>query len=538
MKKINILIAFILGAAFIFNSCEKMEDVHKDFLQDGDIIYAPKPLIIQSFAGKNRIKLKYYLVNAVNVNKCIIEWEEGNESQTVDITPNLPLDSIELMINNLEEKSYIFKVYTLDDKGNRSVKEQITGSAYDAKYQASISNRALLGIEGGGTIDSLIVSWATASKGLTKVEMTYNNMEGEPITKEVSAEENEVIIRGWESQGSMSYKSFYVPEEGAIDTFMTEMSQVDLPLFIEFEGTPVDKTNWTIVDFSTEEPKEATWGPEIQGLAIAAIDGDNSTFWHSAWDATNPPHPHHFTIDLGDVVKMNAFELVKRSGKDDCQKNFRVEVSLDNENFTSLGSFVYEQANDKQKYQVSSLPLVRYLKYTATEGHTGANHTHLAEFNIEGQVASKVTRDDWEIIDLSSEEPKEATWGPEIQGLVEAALDGDLGTFWHSAWDQSQPAYPHYFTIDMKKTVRMMAVECFRRQGNGNGQTKFKIYTSNDGENFDDQGTFDFDAGIDNGQINSLSFLPEARYFKYEATEGPNHYAFLSEIEVYGKELD
>jgi len=118
---------------------------------------------------------------------------------------------------------------------------------------------------------------------------------------------------------------------------------------------------------------------------------------------------------------------------------------------------------------------------------------------------------------------------------VAATIDGDLETFWHSAWDESQPDYPHYFTIDMKQPVRMLAVEGFRRQGNGNGQTKFKIYTSNDGENFEDQGTFDFDAGSDAGQLYPLAFLPEARYFKYEATEGPNHYAFLAEFYVYGQ---
>lgn len=249
MKKLIILIAFILGMAFIFNSCQKMEDVHEEFLKDGDVIYAPKPLATKSFAGRNRIKLKYYLINAVNVNKCIVEWDEGQQSQTIDIAPKLPLDSIEVLINNLEEKSYIFKVYTVDDKGNRSVKEKVTGSAYDVKYQSGLINRALLGIEGGGTIDSLIVSWGSAAEGLTGVELTYNNTEGQPVTKKVSADENETIIRAWESQGTMAYKSFFVPEEGAIDTFMTESRQIDLPQFIEFEGEPVDKTNWSIIDF-------------------------------------------------------------------------------------------------------------------------------------------------------------------------------------------------------------------------------------------------------------------------------------------------
>jgi hypothetical protein len=34
-----------------------------------------------------------------------------------------------------------------------------------------------------------------------------------------------------------------------------------------------------------------------------------------------------------------------------------------------------------------------------------------------------------------------------------------------------------------------------------------------------------------------LPMMPEARYIKYVATQGPNFYAFLAEFYVYGKEL-
>ena len=534
MKKIAILFAFIIGGVLIFNSCQKMEDIHSEYLKDGDIIYASKPLVIQSFAGKKRIKLRYYLVNAVNVNKCVVEWDEGASSQTIDISPNMPIDSIDIMIDNLEEKSYIFKVFTLDTHGNRSVKEQVTGSAYDTKYQLGLTNRSLLGIEGGGTIDSLVVSWGTAPSGNTGVEMVYNNREGVAVTKVLSSNEDRIVIRAWESEGKMTYRSFFIPEENAIDTFASASAEVMLPQFIEFNGEPVDKTNWTIVDLSGEEPAEAQWGPPIQGLAAATIDGDNSTFWHSPWASANPPHPHFFTIDFGDVVKMNAFELVKRANKNDCQKRFTVEVSLDNVTFTSLGTFTYEQANASQKYQVLSLPLARYVKYTVLEGWTGANHSHLAEFNVEGQIASQLDRTNWEVVDFSTEEPAEANWGPPIQGQVAAILDGDFGTFWHTQWDGGSPGYPHYFVLDMKEATKLLAVGAARRQNDGRGQTKFIIYTSNDGVNFEEQGTFDFNAGINDEQIFALSFLPEARYIKYEATEGSNFFAFMSEFNVYG----
>ncbi|MCY1722482.1 DUF4998 domain-containing protein [Prolixibacteraceae bacterium Z1-6] len=536
MKKIAIYLTFIFAIAMLFNACEKMEDIHREYL-DGEIIYAPKPLVIQTFAGKNRIGIKYYLINAVNVNKCIVEWDEGAGSQSVDITPNLPLDSIMFEINNLEERSYIFKIYTVDKHGNRSVKEQISGAAYDTKYVSLLTNRPLLSIDGGGTIDSLTLVWGTPPSGNTGVELAYNNMEGEPVIKMVLPDEDVTIIRGWESEGTMTYKSFYIPEENAIDTFESPSESTILPMFIEFEGEKITKVNWEIIDFSTEEPAEANWGPPIQGRAAAAIDNDLGTFWHTQWDGASPDYPHYFTVDMKDVVKINKIKTFRRQGDNRGQTEFRIYTSLDGVNFVNQGTFGYDATLDSMAYNLSNLPMARYIKYEATQG---SNYfAFLAELDVYGQVATQLDRSDWVVTDFSSQEPAEANWSEyDYQGTVVAVLDAILSTFWHSAWDSSSPDYPHHFTIDMQKTVRMLAIDCARRQGNGGGHTKFQILTSNDGDNFTDQGTFDFNSQIDDVQLFPLPFLPEARYFKFVALEGPNNYTFLAELNVYGQILE
>ncbi|PIF02115.1 MAG: hypothetical protein CR996_01520 [Draconibacterium sp.] len=528
MKKSILLYSFLFGLVLAFSGCQKMEDIHSKYLADGDIIYAPRPLLTQALGGKNRVVVKYYLVNAVNVKKCIVEWDDGAGSQTVDISPKVPLDSIEVVIPNLEERSYIFKVYTIDSYGNRSIKDQVTGSAYATKFESSLTNRPLLNIEGGGTTDSLIVTWGTPGDNYTGTEIMYYNGAGDQVTLSVPAGDDVTIIKDWLSESEMKYYSSYIPEANAVDTFKSGENSAMLPMFIKFDGVAIDKTNWEIVDFSTEEPAEGA----PNGLASAAIDGDVGTFWHSQWSGGQPGYPHYFTFDMKDVVKINKIEAFRRSGDSRGPTKFEIHTSLDGVNFTLQGSFNYDPNAESQSYDLPSLPLAKYVKYVATEG---PNHfAFLAELNVYGQVASNINKSEWEITGFSSEEPAESNWGPPIQGLAAAAIDDDLGTFWHSQWSGAQPGYPHYFIVDMKNTVRIMALECFRRQNNGNGQTKFKIYTSNDGENFVDQGEFDFNSQINDGQMYSLSFLPEARYFKYEATEGPDHYAFLAEIYVYG----
>lgn len=531
MKKLIIPFVIILSTVLLFNRCDNMEDIHKEYLADGDIIYAPKPLDIETFAGKNRVKLKYYLVNAVNVRKCIIEWDNGEASKTIDITPKVPLDSIEVMVDNLEERSYIFKVYTVDNNGNRSIKEQVTGSAYDARYIAGLTNRPVIGISGGGTVDSVVVIWGTPPAGNTHVEIKYVNTDETEVGMTVPASADRTVIRNWKSESDMSITSFFIPEPTAIDTFHSEVTTVQLPVFIQFDGEKLSNEGWEIVDFSTEEPGEGA----PNGLASAAIDGKLNTFWHTQWSGGNPGYPHHFTFDMKKIAKLNKFEVFRRQGDNRGQTRFEIHTSLDGVNFTNQGSFEYDRTINSATYNLPGLPMARYIKYVATAGPNF--FAFLAEIDLYGQYAEQVVRSDWEIIDFSTEEPAEANWGPPIQGRAAAVIDGELGTFWHSQWDGGNPGYPHHFTIDMKKTIRVLSVESFRRQGNSGGQSKYKIYTSNDGVNFTDQGEYNFDRTINAGQMVQLPMMPEARYIKYVATQGPNFYAFLAEFYVYGKEL-
>ena len=417
MKKLLIPFVIILSAVFLFNRCERMEDIHKEYLADGERIYAPKPLLIETFAGQKRIKLKYYLVNAVNVKKCIVEWDNGEGSKTVDIAPNIPLDSIEVMVDNLEERSYIFKVYTVDNNGNRSVKEQVTGSAYDKRYIAGLTNRPVIGISGGGTVDSVVVLWGTAPAGNTHVDVKYLNTDETEVGLTVPASVNRTVIRNWKSETEMSIVSYFIPEPTAIDTFHTSATTAQLPVFIKFDGEKLSKQGWQIVDFSTQEPAEGA----PNGLATAAIDGNINTFWHTQWSGGSPGYPHHFTFDMGKIAKLSKFEVFRRQGDNRGQTRFEIHTSLDGVTYTNQGSFEYDRNINSATYNLPGLPMTRYIKYVATAGPN--NFAFLGEIELYGQYAEQVNRSEWAIVDFSTEEPAEANWGPPIQGRAAAVID-------------------------------------------------------------------------------------------------------------------
>lgn len=146
---------------------------------------------------------------------------------------------------------------------------------------------------------------------------------------------------------------------------------------------------------------------------------------------------------------------------------------------------------------------------------------------LEEKQLSKST---WSIAGFSSQEPAESP-----NGFAHCVFDNNTGTFWHSAWAGSQPGYPHWFSVDMGDVQTISRVVCYRRQGDGRGQTRFAFFTSMDGITWEDQGTFDFNPHTDEGQSFRIAST-QARYFRYVATQGPNFFAFLSEITLFGGE--
>lgn len=156
------------------------------------------------------------------------------------------------------------------------------------------------------------------------------------------------------------------------------------------------------------------------------------------------------------------------------------------------------------------------------------NETEPQEFVIKFINEEMLSTANWTVHDFSSEEPAEGGGN----GLVTAAFDGDLNTFWHSDWANLAPVYPHYFSINMGKTNKVIAFECSTRQYDDRGATKIQFLGSSDGENWTDLGTFDFDPNINDAQRFDVTST-DMQYFKYMALEGMDTFTFLAEINVY-----
>jgi beta-galactosidase len=90
----------------------------------------------------------------------------------------------------------------------------------------------------------------------------------------------------------------------------------------DHEGKSIPRTNWTIAYVDSEELASE------DGSASNAIDGQSASFWHTAWSATQPGHPHQIVIDLGAPVKIGGFRYTPRAGAESPGhiKDYRVYV--------------------------------------------------------------------------------------------------------------------------------------------------------------------------------------------------------------------
>lgn len=74
--KATIFLTLLFGA---FVSCQDMEDIHADFIKDGEIVYAAVPDTVQTFSGYQRLQLKWLINNGANIRKSVVEWTDSGQ---------------------------------------------------------------------------------------------------------------------------------------------------------------------------------------------------------------------------------------------------------------------------------------------------------------------------------------------------------------------------------------------------------------------------------------------------------------------------
>lgn len=134
------------------------------------------------------------------------------------------------------------------------------------------------------------------------------------------------------------------------------------------ESIPVE-----VINTSSAEPGE---------LGHNLTDGDPGTIWHSTYGVTVALYPHWVDFDCGQEKNIKGFTYLPRQGSENGDiKDWRVEVSNDNENWTEVTSGTFER--NKQLKRVDFTPVkARYFRFVGLSSQNGADYASGAEFTI------------------------------------------------------------------------------------------------------------------------------------------------------------
>ncbi|GKG74602.1 hypothetical protein CE91St1_37450 [Parabacteroides goldsteinii] len=375
MKRIYslaILATFILS----FTSCEDFMDMHKEYIKGGEIIYAPKPDSVYFIAGKGRVLFNCRTYNAPNVRSIDVYWNDGLDSLIIPVELKTGYDSISVILDNLEEKSYTFKIQATDNFGHKSLFMTDFGTSYGDTYQATLNDRLVESLtlsDQEGTI-----KWYYAPQYLVRSEVRYVKKNGSQAIVKVPSTDDLVQLPDVKPGSTFEYRSLYIPEEVAIDTFATAWKEYETPFPAEYK---YDRSSWEVLSVSDVSTSEG-------GGMATLIDGDLSTYWQSAYEGGDAPLPHWAVIDMQTPKNISRVELYRRTGNKDT-KSIELYVSdhpdANAAGWIKIGTVVFEEGDSSSITIPGSIDMKgRYLKLLLSDSNREP-YTSVAEVYVYGK---------------------------------------------------------------------------------------------------------------------------------------------------------
>lgn len=119
--------------------------------------------------------------------------------------------------------------------------------------------------------------------------------------------------------------------------------------------------------------------------------------------------------------------------------------------------------------------------------------------------------------------------------VAASAIDGDTRTYWHSKIRPLPTAYPHWLAIDMHQNYELGRIELARpKDAPGATIYDFILQYSQDGENWNDVGTYRMEDVDDMQSFDIPNSAGETRYFRIYALNGKDaQKAAIAEIAAF-----
>lgn len=222
-------LAFVVGI-MVCVGCDEMNSLHQKYLDEGEKIHAAQidSSLIRSGYKRQRLDL-FFMAQRIERGK--ITWNFERDSLEIDF-PAPGLAPFSVVIPDLSEGDYTYKLTTYDKFGNPSIPLEMVGKVYGENYQNGLVNKRIesMTTEHDGSEVVTILKWRRAENAVG-VKMTYANREGKEVTVFIPEKEEETILTDNVIGGKFSYSTLFLPDTACIDTIAASIKTMDFPAF-------------------------------------------------------------------------------------------------------------------------------------------------------------------------------------------------------------------------------------------------------------------------------------------------------------------
>ncbi|WP_165806549.1 DUF4998 domain-containing protein [Chitinophaga parva] len=218
MKKLVFLMSW---GCLLLGACNKMDATYDKFIKDGPVTYTGKADSVQVFGGHNRVLVNWWISSDQTIRSCKVFWNFGQDSLRVPVMKTAGTDTVKAYVNNLAEGTYSFTVYTYDAAGHHSVGTNAIGQAYGDIFQSTLAGKPFRTATKNAADNSIRVIWVGKDAKCLGTEWHFTGTDQREHDY-FAPQADTTFIDGCDLTKPVSYRSLYVPDQHAIDTFYTD----------------------------------------------------------------------------------------------------------------------------------------------------------------------------------------------------------------------------------------------------------------------------------------------------------------------------
>lgn len=286
----------------------------------------------------------------------------------LDFTIDKSAENQKIMVSKLPEGEQVLRVVTYGASGNCSDPKGVRVMVYGNQYLSKLENRTLLTLKRESPTSIIINFDRNKREDELGVRVFFVNKSGSNDSVFIDRSLNSVRVNNIDLDKPYYFSTVYKPDPACMDEFQSariDAKEASMKIFA--------KDSWTIAGASGELTGK-------EGVRI--FDNNILTDWQSKPTAM----PQWVAIDMQLEKIFSGFSIVQSQDPKDIDnfgKGFRIEVSKDNINWTTVKEGRLKACCYKQTFMLEKPVVARYFKITILNAYgAGTTTAQIAEIDL------------------------------------------------------------------------------------------------------------------------------------------------------------